>query len=99
MPRYVWAKSILMQKHTKIYMNHFGYSLADWLPCENCGGTATSVHHLQFRSQLGGNDPVNLMALCFDCHHKAHNSNREFNEKLKEIHRNKFDSWRNSTGS
>jgi len=87
-----------MQQHTKKYLNYFGYSSADWIPCENCGKTATSIHHLQFKSHQGGNDPANCMALCFACHHKAHNSNREFNEKLKEIHRNKYEAWKNSKG-
>ena len=88
-----------MQKHTKIYLNYFRYSIADWIPCENCGNTATSIHHLQFRSHQGGNDPGNLMALCAVCHDKAHNSNRAFNEKLKEIHRNNMDAWKGTNGA
>jgi hypothetical protein len=28
-------------------MNHFGYTLADFIPCEICGGQATEIHHLE----------------------------------------------------
>ena len=88
-----------MQKHTKKYLSYFSYSTGDWIPCEKCGKTATSIHHLQFKSHQGGDDIGNLCALCFECHSKAHNSNREFNEKLKEIHRNKIDAWKGSNGN
>lgn len=88
-----------MKKHTQVYMNYFGYNKADFIPCECCGNEATSIHHLQFKSHQGGDHPRNLMALCFQCHDKAHNSNREFNDKLKAIHMRKFDAWRGSVGS
>jgi hypothetical protein len=29
-----------MKPHTKIYMNHFGYDISDFIPCEVCGKTA-----------------------------------------------------------
>ena len=30
------------------------------------------VHHKVFRSKGGGNEPSNLLLLCFTCHQKAH---------------------------
>ncbi len=81
-----------MQKHTKIYMDHFGYSVADFIPCENCGAQCIDVHHLEPRGMGGSkkkNNIENLMALCRSCHDKAHAS-RDFNLDLKLIHRRKL---------
>lgn len=70
-----------MQKHTKIYITHFGYGEQDWMPCEWCGGKAVDVHHLDGRGP--GMDIIkNLVGLCRDCHTEAHNY-PEFNHKLK----------------
>lgn len=86
-----------MVKHKRIYLNYFGYKHGDWVPCENCSSTCTDIHHLQFRSLQGSDEPQNLMGLCRLCHNKAHNDPK-FNNKLKEIHRCKYDAWENSTG-
>lgn len=60
-----------MQKHTKIYMEHFGYGEQDIILCEFCGARANDVHHINGR--LGDADNINnLMALCRSCHEKAH---------------------------
>lgn len=40
-----------------------------------------NVHHIQFRSQGGGNSPTNLLTLCKTCHHALHRS--EFTLKAK----------------
>jgi hypothetical protein len=29
-----------MKKHTMTYLNHFGYDISDFIPCEVCGKTA-----------------------------------------------------------
>lgn len=36
--------------------------------CQVCGREATSLHHIQFRSQLGKNDVENLVCLCTEHH-------------------------------
>ena len=93
-----------MVKHKANYLKFFGYTVADWIPCENCGYTASQFHHLQFKSQGGSDDPINVMALCVStpdregCHDKAHNSNREFNAMLKEKHLKKYYAWKNCKG-
>lgn len=78
-----------MVKHKKVYCNYFGYTDADWIPCENCGATAVDIHHLEGRGK--GKDVIELlMALCRTCHDEAHNSTPEFNEKLKLVHQNRL---------
>ena len=71
--------------YKQIYITHFGYDRSDWIGCEYCNKTSVDIHHLIFRSQGGKDTPQNLMALCRECHTKAHHS-REFNEELKTIH-------------
>jgi hypothetical protein len=77
-----------MQKHTKIYINHFGYTLADFIPCEICGGQATDIHHIEPKG-MGGSKTKdyieNLIAVCRDDHNRCHDS-KEFNETAKNIH-------------
>jgi 5-methylcytosine-specific restriction endonuclease McrA len=62
-----------MQKHTKVYLNYFQYSLEDFIGCEVCGSRAVDIHHIERRG-MGGTtkteDINNLMALCRNCHVK-----------------------------
>ena len=61
-----------MKKHTKIYFNHFGYDVSDFVPCETCGCKAVDIHHIDARG-MGGSEKDNinnLMALCRECHIK-----------------------------
>lgn len=75
------------RKHVKVYMDYFGYGIDDVIMCEYCGcRRANSIHHIKYRSQGGGNKIENLMALCVIDHDKAHNSDRAFNEELKQKH-------------
>ena len=68
---------IMSVKHKRLYLTFFGYTIADWIPCENCGRPASQFHHLKFKSQGGSDDPVNIMALCITaydwkgCHYDA----------------------------
>lgn len=62
-----------MKKHTKIYMDFFGYDISDFIPCEICGANAVDVHHIDARGM--GGDPTgekdhigNLQALCREDH-------------------------------
>jgi len=41
--------------------------------CQICGSMQhLQVHHLKFRSQLGGDVEQNLITLCADCHAHVH---------------------------
>ena len=67
-----------MEKYTRTYMDYFGYGIDDYIPCERCSKSASSIHHIKYRSKFGKkkkeelNDIVNIMALCFCCHQMAH---------------------------
>ena len=60
-----------MKKHTKVYMQYFGYGIEDFIPCELCGARAVDIHHISSRG-MGGTQKEetinNLMALCRPCH-------------------------------
>jgi 5-methylcytosine-specific restriction endonuclease McrA len=82
-----------MKKHTKIYLDFFGYSTADVILCEACGEVAVDVHHIEDRG--AGGDPQgkrdvieNLIGLCRRCHDRAHRIAEPPIERdeLKEIH-------------
>lgn len=60
-----------MKNHTKVYLNHFGYGIEDYIPCELCGSRAVDIHHINARgmgSSKGKDTIENLMALCRSCH-------------------------------
>ena len=74
-----------MIKYKKVYLDYYNLTVADWIGCEVCNNTSQDIHHLQFKSH-GGKDVIeNLVALCRNCHNKAHNS-KEFNELAKQKH-------------
>jgi 5-methylcytosine-specific restriction endonuclease McrA len=85
------TKRRTVQKHTKVYLNAFGYSTADFIACEACGKKAVDVHHLNGRGP-GKDVPENLMALCLDCHDKIHSRSggKAFNELCKRYHAEKL---------
>ena len=77
-----------MKKHTKVYLEHFGYEEGDFIPCTTCGAQAVDIHHISPRGMGGSKlkDFIeNLAALCRTCHNKAE-SNKEFNHRVKEQH-------------
>jgi len=80
-----------MQNHTKVYLEHFGYSGYEFIPCEVCGNKAVDIHHIMPRSKFGSKtkhiqDAIeNIIGLCRECHDKAHNEDLS-KEYLKEIH-------------
>jgi predicted restriction endonuclease len=75
-----------MKNHVKVYLKHFGYSQGDYIPCENCGGNGTDVHHLKFRSQGGDDHITNLCCLCRECHHEVHFGTKIKTQDLIEKH-------------
>lgn len=78
-----------MQKHIVVYFNYFGYTEADFIPCEKCGKKANDIHHIVYRSHVGKDEISNLIALCRDCHNDAHNC-KISKEKLIELHKNRL---------
>lgn len=80
-----------MKSYTKKYLEYFGYGVSDFIPCECCGKRATDIHHIEARSRRRDllNSPSNLAALCRECHQKAE-TNKSFNEQVKEAHKLKM---------
>ena len=77
-----------MKKHTKIYLDYFGYDINDFICCEVCGGRAVDIHHIEARSMGGSKtkDTIeNLMAVCRPCH-IFYGDKKQYKDKLKEIH-------------
>ncbi len=81
-----------MKKHTMTYLNHFGYDISDFIPCEVCGKTAIDIHHIEARG-IGGSKEAdnieNLMALCREDHLK-YGDKKQYKEFLKEKHQEKL---------
>lgn len=77
-----------MKAHTKVYMDYFGLTIADFIPCEICGKAANDLHHIERRG-IGGSlqrDNIeNLMALCRN-HHVIYGDKKQYKNYLQEIH-------------
>jgi len=78
-----------MKKHIKLYMDHFGYGIDDFIPCEICKAKAVDIHHIDARG-MGGSDEKdhidNLMAVCRSCH-LLFGDKKQFLETCKELHK------------
>jgi 5-methylcytosine-specific restriction endonuclease McrA len=77
-----------MKKHTKIYLDYFGYTKDEFISCEVCGCKAVDIHHIDCRGMGGSkvkDELKNLMAVCRECHLK-YGDKKEFMELLKETH-------------
>lgn len=81
-----------MKKHTMTYLNHFGYDISDFIPCEVCGKTAIDIHHIEARG-IGGSKQAdnieNLMALCREDHIK-YGDKKQYKDFLKCKHAEKL---------
>lgn len=81
-----------MKKHTMTYLNHFGYDISDFIPCEVCGTTSVDIHHIEARG-IGGSkekDNIeNLQALCRACHTK-YGDKKQYKQFLKDKHAEKL---------
>jgi 5-methylcytosine-specific restriction endonuclease McrA len=80
-----------LQKYTKNYLEYFGYTVADFIPCECCGSQSHDFHHIVPRSKFGKNNKEeqdrveNVMALCRLCHVR-YGQNKRYNDFLQELH-------------
>ena len=78
-----------MKKHTKIYLTHFNYTTADFIPCEVCKSGSNDLHHIECRG-MGGSKKKdyieNIMALCRNCHEKF-GDKKQYMNYLKSIHK------------
>lgn len=80
-----------MKRHTKIYMDFFGYDKSDFIPSELSGRKAVDINHIDARG-IGGNpsgdkDVIeNLMALTREEHEKFGDKKR-FKQLLIQAHR------------
>jgi 5-methylcytosine-specific restriction endonuclease McrA len=84
-----------MKNHTKVYLNHFGYTGEDFICCEVCGARAVDLHHI-FRRGMGGSKSAdiieNIMALCRKCHIE-YGDKKQYFEFLKKIHNGKLERY------
>jgi 5-methylcytosine-specific restriction endonuclease McrA len=79
-----------MKKWTKIYFDFFDVAYYpggehEFIACEICSAPSVDIHHIQLRSDNGKDDINNLIALCRDCHVKAHSGELP-KFKLQETH-------------
>jgi len=77
-----------LKKHTKIYMDAFGYDVTDFIPCEVCNAKAVDIHHIESRGMGGSKDKdiiENLMALCRSCHNR-YEGNKSDKAMLRVVH-------------
>jgi hypothetical protein len=82
-----------MQKHTKIFMDYFGFGITDFVPCEIHNGgddgqdevkRCVDVHHLDGRGK-GMDEIKRLAGLCRECHIMA-GKDKSFNEHVRKVH-------------
>lgn len=88
-----------MQNHIKVYFEHFGYDVSDFIKCEypGCEARAVDIEHLVPRSAFGSTrkaeqDKIsNLCALCRAHHHEATFgvNQKAIKETLKEVVNNR----------
>ena len=71
----------------------------DKYTCQYCKGKTKckklNVHHMQFKSNGGGNSPLNLITLCEDCHDDLHKNKITLLEKVIKNVTFKFPSYMN----
>jgi 5-methylcytosine-specific restriction endonuclease McrA len=81
-----------MRKHTRIYLDYFGFDESDFIGCEVCEAQAVDIHHIKARGMGGNknaNDITNLMALCRRCH-ILYGDRKHLIEFLEDIHNKKI---------
>ena len=80
-----------MKPYTKIYFDFFNidYDIStgyhDYIDCEVCKKQAVEIHHIIKKSQGGKDNIENLIAVCRECHNRAHDETLKVKD-LKRIH-------------
>lgn len=81
-----------MKPHVKLYYDHFGYDVSDFIQCEICPKKAVDINHIKPRGMGGTNKPEtieNLMAVCRECHIK-YADRKKYLSLLISAHQNKL---------
>lgn len=75
-----------MKKYVSNYLKYFGYKLQSDINCTVCRLPAVDLHHIQYKSQGGGDEVNNIVSLCRTCHEKAHKGvlTREYLQDLQD---------------
>lgn len=79
-----------MKKHTKVYLDYFGYGEDDFIPSEISGYRAVDINHIHCRGMGGSNNKdniENLMAMTREEHDK-YGDKKQYLEYLQTIHDN-----------
>ncbi len=79
-------------KYKENYCKHHGYQRCDFIPCELCGLEAVDIHHIELKGMGGSklkDGHENLIALCMDCHNRAHGigSEEKFSKEYLRSHK------------
>jgi len=84
---------MVMPIHKTVYMREMGCGEDDVLVCEtpnlvnsDCTHVASEIHHVKFRSAGGKDILENLVAICKNCHDKAHGKNHGNKKMYKNIY-------------
>lgn len=89
-----WRNKQEMKKYTKVYLDFFGYTVADWIMCEipGCGQQAVDICHIRAKGIYSHlkDDIRNLMAKCRG-HHVQYGDKPEYFDWLQEIHDKKIE--------
>jgi uncharacterized protein with PIN domain len=80
-----------LKPYTKLYLDHFGYDIEDFIACEVCSARAVDIHHIEARGMGGtSKDSIeNIMALCRKCHIE-YGDKKQHKEMLIKFHSKKL---------
>lgn len=67
------------------YFKAKGLDKCDVIFCAVCGKVATQLHHVEYKSRCGKDNPENLLPVCSECHASHHNNNNPTTEQLKAL--------------
>lgn len=67
------------------YLKHHNIGEQDIVRCDVCGRLGSEIHHIKFKSAMGGDEIENLILLCRLCHESAHFIRKPY-LKAEELH-------------
>jgi len=77
-----------MKPYTRTYLDYFGYSELEFIPCEICGNKTNDIHHISCKGMGGSklkDNIENLMAVCRICH-TEYGDKKQYIDLLNKIH-------------